>query len=330
MMYIPDKPHDAPAVAWAMGPSTYEHRACPIPDPASLKKRKRDMDGWDAQNNGNVGICTTGLIPSNAQYIDEKFRDTHPHYLKELPAGAMPSKFTPWSCPERGTLHFRPCLQPIPMKRRRLIQQQYQHHHQSQQSQEWNALPVNLSTGQKQQQQQQQHFYSDFGNTISKPSLLSPKSKFNTHINHPTPPPSQSDHQPHNNKQSTSSRPALSPCHICHRRPTTRSILDAYADCNLCGERTCYICLRECMAADCEGPRSPSDPDSRHGRNASEGNSSDWQGGRTRHGSGHWDGDTGSGGGAGAGRKVCSLCAVEGVMEGGGEVVRCLACVAAW
>ncbi|KAK2811998.1 hypothetical protein FQN50_001706 [Emmonsiellopsis sp. PD_5] len=305
MMYIPDKPHDAPAVAWAMGSSAYEQRGCP--DPASLKKRKRDMDGWEGQNNGNVGKCTTALIPSNTPYIDEKFRETHPHYLKELSAGSIPSKFTPWSCPERGTLHFRPCSQPIPMKRRRLIQPQYQQHHQAQQSQEWNALPVNLSTGQK----QQQHFYSDFGNTISKPTLLSPKSKFST-----TPSPSQSDHQSQNNKQSTSSRPPLSPCHICHRRPTTRSILDAYADCNLCGERTCYICLRECMAANCG---SPLDLDSK-------GKSSDWQGRTTRHGSG--EGDTGSGGGAG--RKVCSLCAVEAVMEGGGEVVRCLACVAAW
>ena len=38
----------------------------------------------------------------------------------------------------------------------------------------------------------------------------------------------------------------LSPCHICRRKPTVRSELDAYADCESCGERTCYICIRKC------------------------------------------------------------------------------------
>ncbi|KAH7370515.1 hypothetical protein BKA65DRAFT_532133 [Rhexocercosporidium sp. MPI-PUGE-AT-0058] len=41
----------------------------------------------------------------------------------------------------------------------------------------------------------------------------------------------------------------LSPCHICRRKPTVRSELDAFGDCKCCGERTCYICTRKC-----EGP----------------------------------------------------------------------------
>lgn len=39
----------------------------------------------------------------------------------------------------------------------------------------------------------------------------------------------------------------LSPCHICHRKPTKRAELDSYADCEGCGERTCYVCIRECL-----------------------------------------------------------------------------------
>jgi hypothetical protein len=39
----------------------------------------------------------------------------------------------------------------------------------------------------------------------------------------------------------------LSPCHVCHRRPTVKSELDAFADCEGCTKRTCYICIRECL-----------------------------------------------------------------------------------
>jgi hypothetical protein len=38
----------------------------------------------------------------------------------------------------------------------------------------------------------------------------------------------------------------LNPCHICHRKPTKKADLDSYADCEGCGKRTCYICIREC------------------------------------------------------------------------------------
>ncbi|KUI67306.1 hypothetical protein VM1G_02672 [Cytospora mali] len=45
----------------------------------------------------------------------------------------------------------------------------------------------------------------------------------------------------------TSSTNQLSPCHICHRKPTKKNELDCYADCEGCGERTCYVCIRECL-----------------------------------------------------------------------------------
>lgn len=42
-------------------------------------------------------------------------------------------------------------------------------------------------------------------------------------------------------------RACLAPCHICHRRPTKKSDLDSFADCEGCGERACFICIRECI-----------------------------------------------------------------------------------
>ncbi|KAL4887905.1 hypothetical protein BDV59DRAFT_196905 [Aspergillus ambiguus] len=101
----------------------------------------------------------------------------------------------------------------------------------------------------------------------------------------------------------------LRPCHICHRRPTTREVLDAYADCDLCGERSCYICLRQCDDLDCVGSINPivemtlstDQPDAPQG-------SMDDDGARQR-------------------RKICSCCAVEGMTEEGIEIVRCLDCM---
>ncbi|PYI07435.1 hypothetical protein BO78DRAFT_313283 [Aspergillus sclerotiicarbonarius CBS 121057] len=94
----------------------------------------------------------------------------------------------------------------------------------------------------------------------------------------------------------------LRPCHICHRRPTTREFIDAYADCDLCGQRSCYICLRYCDAIDCSGlVKIPTS-------NFQE--SANGDGVQTERA-----------------RKVCSACAVEGVTEAGMEVIRCLECV---
>jgi len=56
----------------------------------------------------------------------------------------------------------------------------------------------------------------------------------NGHLNAPSPSPKKAS-------------PVLSPCHICHRKPTVRRDLDSYGDCEACGERTCFICLRECL-----------------------------------------------------------------------------------
>lgn len=105
---------------------------------------------------------------------------------------------------------------------------------------------------------------------------------------------------------------SLRPCHICHRRPTTRELLDAYADCDLCGQRACYICLRQCDAPDCCG--SVNLGGNQLFRDRSNRIQKSINGPETE---------------ARQMRKICSCCAVEGATEMGVEVVRCLDCVRA-
>jgi hypothetical protein len=38
----------------------------------------------------------------------------------------------------------------------------------------------------------------------------------------------------------------LSACHICHSAPKRKSDLENYLQCQVCSERACYICAREC------------------------------------------------------------------------------------
>ncbi|GAB1310491.1 IBR domain-containing protein [Madurella fahalii] len=44
-----------------------------------------------------------------------------------------------------------------------------------------------------------------------------------------------------------SSTALIDRCHICFRKPTKKSDLDSFADCQGCGLRTCYVCIRECL-----------------------------------------------------------------------------------
>ncbi|KAH8593238.1 hypothetical protein B0O99DRAFT_627557 [Bisporella sp. PMI_857] len=44
----------------------------------------------------------------------------------------------------------------------------------------------------------------------------------------------------------------LRPCHICRRKPSDKQQLADYANCEGCGERTCFICIRQCEGFDHE------------------------------------------------------------------------------
>jgi len=46
----------------------------------------------------------------------------------------------------------------------------------------------------------------------------------------------------------------LSACHICFRKPSVRSDLDSYTNCERCDLRTCYICVRACGGPDVRLP----------------------------------------------------------------------------
>ncbi|KAJ6786008.1 hypothetical protein PWT90_02988 [Aphanocladium album] len=46
--------------------------------------------------------------------------------------------------------------------------------------------------------------------------------------------------------QHKSAKSAVAPCHICHRRPTKKSDLDSFAQCEGCSEQTCFVCIRQC------------------------------------------------------------------------------------
>jgi hypothetical protein len=93
----------------------------------------------------------------------------------------------------------------------------------------------------------------------------------------------------------------LRPCHVCWRRPTTRAVLDGYADCEGCGSRTCYICLRECEDDNCKLATVDL-----HQEDVTSG--FEVCAGKIRK------------------RRVCSLCVVEYIDTDGGDMTRCLDC----
>ncbi|KAB5563477.1 hypothetical protein GE09DRAFT_785257 [Coniochaeta sp. 2T2.1] len=59
-------------------------------------------------------------------------------------------------------------------------------------------------------------------------------------------PPPEPTNQPQPARQDSSAQQLLARCHICGRKPTRKSDLDSFASCEGCGQRTCFVCLREC------------------------------------------------------------------------------------
>ncbi|KAI1780048.1 hypothetical protein F4818DRAFT_401550 [Hypoxylon cercidicola] len=118
----------------------------------------------------------------------------------------------------------------------------------------------------------------------------------------------------------------LSPCHICHRKPTKRSDLDSFADCMGCGQRACFVCIRACQGW---LPPSVSEEEEEENLSASftmkdvDDSSPDQEPDeKQRKGGGGFEG-----GWSGRGHRamICSRCCVERGSEG--DVV-CLGCLA--
>ncbi|KAL9621821.1 MAG: hypothetical protein Q9160_003794 [Pyrenula sp. 1 TL-2023] len=106
---------------------------------------------------------------------------------------------------------------------------------------------------------------------------------------------------PETSYKSQMSNLLLRPCHICHRRPTTTNVLNAYCDCDLCGRRVCYICTRHCASITCGHP---SDNLGRVGMVTDSEDCSMLER-----------------------RKFCSACILESFDEEGRDSVYCLGCV---
>ncbi|OTA96912.1 hypothetical protein M434DRAFT_346367 [Hypoxylon sp. CO27-5] len=140
-----------------------------------------------------------------------------------------------------------------------------------------------------------------------------------SHLSHAHPEYSTPPASPQRTNNKTTNPPALlSPCHICHRKPTKKSDLDSFADCMGCGQRACFVCIRACPGwlpsleeedlsasftmQDVDDGQEPSQKQQRKGRGSDGG----WIG------RGHRE-------------MVCSRCCVERGAEG--DVV-CLGCLA--
>ncbi|KAH8197943.1 hypothetical protein TruAng_007893 [Truncatella angustata] len=134
----------------------------------------------------------------------------------------------------------------------------------------------------------------------------------------------------------TTSSALLSPCHICHRKPTKRSELDSFADCEGCGQRTCYVCTRQCQGWLPDAQKQPArersgeDPEEALSRSFTMHDADDeahWHiehhnptiiGAKEQSGTGGWKAK-------GHGSVICSRCCVERGSQGD---VMCLGCLA--
>ncbi|KAH8689192.1 hypothetical protein BGW36DRAFT_433956 [Talaromyces proteolyticus] len=275
-----------------------------IPDPnafevsttaAALKKRKRDVRSglWGAEN-------IEGGVPFQLDYQDINMLAPTPRFIPESQSAAPPRP--QW-------LQFQqPNATSATQKKRKILQPHSTRPPQPNIRPHSNGHTQNLHLDPKKP---------------SPPSLTIPS--FN---NHRDPAFSGTDEDlvsprtttsPENalTPRSTMPPPVLRPCHVCHRKPSTKVMLDAYADCELCGQRACYICLRECNSLNCS---SISDA-----ANEYQGNTA---GIEIRRDDGYLHTRPSNGVSATVpSRKICSCCAVEGLTDMGEEIVWCLDCV---
>ncbi|KAI8635162.1 hypothetical protein F5Y19DRAFT_1698 [Xylariaceae sp. FL1651] len=174
------------------------------------------------------------------------------------------------------------------------------------------------------------------------PSIQSQPSHFShAHPDH-MPATSASSHQTRPSITKINSSALLSPCHICHRKPTKKSDFDSFADCMGCGQRTCFVCLRACQGWLSSSNRDESNQaaaededlsvsfimqdvdDEETTQNHTE-RARDAQKSSQRQKKGVGGGEEGSWSGRGHREVICSRCCVERGSEG--DVV-CLGCLA--
>ncbi|KAL7629283.1 hypothetical protein AAE478_000803 [Parahypoxylon ruwenzoriense] len=171
------------------------------------KKRKRD-DGPEAQ----------------VQLITQYYQDESQNLLSAINDERLMFPSTACGYPA-SLLNMPRKVIPLPVSKRfRLLDENEEHLHHPHS----HPLPQPCQYSQQQQQQQQQSHFS------------------HSHPEYSTPPTSPNHSR---SSMATKAHPSarLSPCHICHRKPTKKSDLDSFADCMGCEQRACFICIRACQ-----------------------------------------------------------------------------------
>ncbi|CRG89912.1 Pc16g00970 [Talaromyces islandicus] len=197
---------------------------------AALKKRKRDGALWNQENIQNI---EGDLSPYQLDYQDINMLAPTPRFIPDS-SSSRPQ----WlHLQQNGTA-------PAMQKKRRILQPQS------------NRQPQCLRPHSGSHSQAQANTDNQNTKKSSLPTLTIPS--FSNHHDPSflsTPGCDEDLVSPRTTTATTAALlippPVLRPCHVCHRKPSTKVMLDAYADCELCGQRACYICLRECNSINC-------------------------------------------------------------------------------
>lgn len=182
---------------------------------SSTKKRRRDDDVENSYNTSNIQIPLYADYTSNypsppLQVTDLPFLYTSSHPALDTTRGILADKSS----------YANPAmLQPYPPALRKII-------------------PIAINKKQRISASDDVYHREDSHH------MLLAKSHSPTSASH-------HHHHPHQKQQQQqhalpSKIKSLDPCHICSRPPKKKADLDSFADCQGCGQRTCYICMREC------------------------------------------------------------------------------------
>lgn len=176
----------------------------------SAKKRRRD-DDENSYTTGNIQIPLYAEYTSN--YLSPPLQFTN---FPSLCSSSHPALDTTRGILADKSSYANPTmLQPYPPTLRKII-------------------PIAINKKQRMSVSDDVHHREDIHHSMRAKST-SPTSASHHHHNH--------QKQQH---ALLSKIKCLDRCHICFRKPSKKADLDSYADCQGCGQRTCYVCMRQC------------------------------------------------------------------------------------
>ncbi|KXJ95851.1 hypothetical protein Micbo1qcDRAFT_29287 [Microdochium bolleyi] len=207
----------------------------------SPRKRRREDGDEDLRNPSTGASAAATTNPSRAVLTQ----------LAQSSEGLIPGQGSDdlmYSSPSWANLNTHRKVAPLPATKRFRLLEDYE------------SQPGSPA-GHSQQQQQQQHplnIHDSMIRSHSQPILGGRGGSSPSLAAGALTPPILSPQTHHQlSLLSTATRPSqppransaamLSPCYICHRKPTKKSDLDSFADCMGCRQRTCYVCIRQCQ-----------------------------------------------------------------------------------